>query len=231
MRRAIDAHVVGCTVCQRTRDALPGVMPVFAAFVAVPPPFVLKGEIWRDIAASWAPGALAVNGPVDEPAMMPALLAADADFSGGLPPPPFTLRGGSDAWKGRAVMFAAAAAGFLLFALTAGVILASVLGDDGPGSEAGASDGTTTAPGVSTAEATPGISLPTATPFTPSATPDVTETATSTPAAPTPPPAPTAPPPPPATATPAAPPTQPPIPSPTRDSLFGLPSRTPRPGD
>ena len=52
-RRAIDAHINDCDVCRESRRALIAPLEIFGGFAAVPAPFALKGDVWREISGQW----------------------------------------------------------------------------------------------------------------------------------------------------------------------------------
>lgn len=222
VRRAVDAHVADCETCQRSRRALVDPLRIFGSFAAVPAPFALKGDIWRDLSASWpyAGGGLEPSsaagfggGELDR-AHGDALAAAAAaggagGGSGGLA---FGMGDGGDSGN-RIVLFAVAVLGLLVFAfaIAGGVILAGRGGGDGEGGLGGA-----TRTAIARTPSTPGVVVETPTiDLTPSVTPTPEPaTETPTPAPDTPTPEPTTP----------APPTE----TPTPEADTPTPTRTPR---
>ncbi len=204
VRRTVDAHVAGCEACQRSRRALGAPLRIFASFAAVPAPFALKGDFWRDLSASWpyADGGLGSSsdagfgdGDLDR-AHGDALAAAAAaggagGGSGGLA---LGIGNGGDGGN-RIVLFAVAVLGLLVFAfaIAGGVILAgSVGGGDGGGSNDGGGRGATRT-AIARTPSTPGVVVETPTiDLTPSVTPTPepeTETPIPAPDTPTPEPA------------------------------------------
>ena len=80
VRKAVDGHITGCERCQRLRAGIAPPLGVLAAFAAVPAPMALKGDIWRELAHSWAEqGRSGAGGRVREPlAGLPASPYAQA---------------------------------------------------------------------------------------------------------------------------------------------------------
>jgi len=197
-RAAVDAHVASCDGCRAARAALPPLLDIFAALKPVLSPLALKGDLWREIAASWpggaaipaspagAGGALAGSGALAVSRTLPPTPARSAVGATAAPPP--VLAGGGGAYGGgpppatggafnRAYVlwFAGAAAALLLIAFGFGAILARALdGRGGDGRALTAAEMTATAQRTVTPAGTltPGVTVPTATPNrTPSATP------------------------------------------------------------
>jgi RNA polymerase sigma factor (sigma-70 family) len=175
-RHAVDAHIKDCDVCQRSRKTLVAPLQIFGSFAAVPAPFALKGDIWRDVAGRWPYGdgafAAAGAGAASSPnsTFEAAMAAAGGGGMGG--GGTSLMMGGASEGPNKLVMFAVAVLGMLVlaFAIAGGVILASGGGgDDDDGTPAG--DETRTA--IAATPSTPGVDVETPTPD-----PDVTETPT-----------------------------------------------------
>jgi DNA-directed RNA polymerase specialized sigma24 family protein len=249
VRRAVDDHVLTCEACRRTKSLVAAPLDVLAAFAAAPAPFVLKGDIWRELVALSEPGgadtaaaAMPVAASAGEPDMaLPAYAGAGvsglaaglgnagaAGASGGYDGGGRTVARGEQPWQ-KPVLFAVAAAVILIVAILAATAVAGILDGDGDG-VAGV-DETETAQ-ASPTRGTPGVALETPTEdLTPSTTPTPEETATETAEAPTNTPEPE---PPTATFTPIvvpATPTQPSVPPPTNTPLPPIlfPTRTSTP--
>jgi hypothetical protein len=237
-RRAVDAHIKECEVCQQSRKALVAPLQIFGSFAAVPAPFALKGDIWRDVSAQWpyGEGAFAATGsrgaggtgsPNDTFEVAMAAAAGGASGGGG----GLALAMGGDEGGNRIALFAMAVLGLLVlaFAIAGGVILAGSSGGDDD-DDVGAFEATETADAGGAV--TPGVVVETATADASASTTATegpeTETATTTPSVE----APTAVP---ATDTPVAAdtPTRPPPPTntprPERPPFSGLPTITPTP--
>jgi RNA polymerase sigma factor (sigma-70 family) len=239
-RRAVDAHLKDCDVCQQSRRTLVAPLQIFGAFAAVPAPFALKGDIWRDISGAWphGDGALAGAGGGGRSAnetFEVAMAAAGGGAGGG--GAALAMAHGDDGGS-KIVMFAVAVLGLLVlaFAIAGGVILASGAGGDDDDGNGGGGNGDPTAVG---SPSTPGVDVETSTPdpaatateedaATGTATPteEGTPTEEATEEPPTAEPA-TDTPEPVATNTPPPRPTTPPQPS--RSPFSGLPTVTPRP--
>ncbi|MDI6858395.1 MAG: RNA polymerase sigma factor [Dehalococcoidia bacterium] len=58
VRRAVDRHVRGCDVCERTRRRLLSPLEVLGAFACVPAPVGLKERVWGELERQW-PGVAA----------------------------------------------------------------------------------------------------------------------------------------------------------------------------
>ncbi len=211
LRTRVEDHAATCPTCRSNRTLRVEPLQVFAALLPVAAPFVLKGEVWRSLAALWpegipgAAGAAALPLAYDEPeGAVPAYAAAGAV--------PFDTGGGRAAGGGggglggffeddsrrNMLLFAAAAGGMLIVAFVVGAFALKAFGSGGGGG--GAASLTKTATATPRTTLTPGVVVDTATPR-PSATAGPTDTPVPPPPdTPTPPP-----PPPPPTATPAKP--------------------------
>jgi RNA polymerase sigma factor (sigma-70 family) len=202
IRRAVDQHIAGCRICQRTRDGI-RVEPlaVLGAFAAVGAPVSLKSDIWRELSAAWnvAPRmtlAGAASGAERMPLPYAGASVIGAAAAGGAPPPPGAgfgrggdrgLRPGPAAmpdgsWdRNRILWFGGGAVVLLVLAFGAAAAVRAAL-DNGNGGGSGGSVATRTAGPTRTATAggTPagiGVTTPTAAP-TASPTVGPTETAT-----------------------------------------------------
>jgi len=224
VRRAVDAHVESCETCRRSRRSLVAPLQIFGSFAAVPAPFALKGDTWRDISSSW-PQA---DGDSGNLALGPSLsewrgeeVATDGGADGGSGGPGLATEDGDSG--NRIVLFAVAALGLLVFAfaIAGGVILAGNAGgaDDGGDTGSGGLGGPTRT-AIARTPSTPGVVVETP-------TIDVNASATPTPEPDTPTPTPEPPTPAPPTATPTL---EPDTPTPTRTPLgFRPPTPTPTP--
>lgn len=181
-RGAIAAHVRSCERCGDLRARIVPPLTVFAALAPVQSPFALKGDLWRDLVASWRGD--------DAPSAQPAVAAVG--LAGAAPPPPsfaMTDAGGSsgggygtialpasdgDSSRNRILIFAAAAVGLLVFAFAGGAFIAGGFGGDGDGGGSPI-EATLTADDAGGPSNTPGVSVETPTPG------DATETATPAP--------------------------------------------------
>jgi RNA polymerase sigma factor (sigma-70 family) len=205
-RRAVDAHIKECDVCQGSRRALAAPLEIFGAFAMVPAPFALKGDVWRNLVDGWQAGPLAGA------AVAPATAAPEA-------PPGFGSAlgigggggggggvlaagaGGGESPKRTVLLFIGGVIGLLAIAFGGAALMAVAFGGDDDGGRGGGADATTTRPARTAQPRTPGIVIDTATPdLTPSATPTPEDTPTPEPPTPIPPP-PTSTPPPVPTAT------------------------------
>lgn len=182
-RSAVSDHVARCAACQGVRRAVPDPVEVYSYFAPVDAPMSLKGDIWVQLAETWATGAV----PVASTWRYAAAGAAAAGGAGGGGGAPIVLGGDGGADRRQMLWFAAAAAGLLLFAFIFGAVLVRAIGggDDGS-SAAGATGGTATpeAPASATAgtSSTPGVAVQTPTAnLTPSVTPTPAETPTEVP--------------------------------------------------
>jgi RNA polymerase sigma factor (sigma-70 family) len=172
-RRAVDAHIRDCDVCQRARKSLVP-LEIFGSFAAVPAPFALKGDIWRGIAGSWPWGdgaALVAAGSAPGPqefvpqdqggdgSLVPVAAAAGGAGGGGTA---LWIEDAPDSEGGNKwVVFAVAVLGLLVvaFAVAGGLILAGAVGDDD--GAAIADNRTATAEGSPAASPSVGLDTPT----------------------------------------------------------------------
>jgi RNA polymerase sigma factor (sigma-70 family) len=193
IRRAVDAHIKDCDVCQRARRTLVP-LEVFGSFAAVPAPFALKGDIWRGLSGAWpwseggSLAAAAAGTGTSGAALDLPHGERDVEFAygggggaGGLALP---MEGGGDG-ANRWILFAVAVLGMLVlaFAVAGGLIFAGAVGDDDGGVSAG--EATATA-GAGSPTTTPGVVVETPTPGEATETPEPDEDGTATAAAETP---------------------------------------------
>jgi RNA polymerase sigma factor (sigma-70 family) len=190
-RKAVDAHVRRCDVCQRARKSLVP-LEIFGSFAAVPAPFALKGDIWRGLAGGWPWGdgaAIAAAGAADGPQEFVArepddemAVAPVGAGGGGGGAPVLPIEGGGGEGGNRWVVFAVAVLGLLVvaFAVAGGLILAGAIGDD---DGAAVADGRTATAEAGSPTLTPGVVVETPTPGEPTDTPEPEDedTATATP--------------------------------------------------
>jgi len=195
LRRAVDAHASTCPACQRARTLPVAPIEIFGAFGAVPPPFALKGDVWREIVAAWnarprvaVPGAFPAGGtPLAGRAAGLTLGDAGGDGSGG----GGFLSAAAGGWdRQRILLFAGAAAGLLIIAFAGAAVLARSLGGGDTGGGGVQPVVSRTAKPTSSATPlgtlTPGVSVETPTPnLTPSVTPTSSVTRTPAPDTPT----------------------------------------------
>jgi RNA polymerase sigma factor (sigma-70 family) len=192
-RADVDAHIRGCETCGPLRRQLPPAVPIFAAFAPVEAPLALKGDIWRDLAASWderrghAQGFAALDGERNRARGASGLAATGAALGpgphghdGGSTPPPWDIAapGGSAGWDRRQLLwFGGAVVGLLIFAFAGGAIIAGVVGGDDDGGSSVASTSTPGRTRTAVGTLTPGVAVQTATPdLTASAIPPATDT-------------------------------------------------------
>lgn len=171
VRKAVDAHIKSCETCQASRKRLAAPLEILAAFVAVPAPMALKGDIWAGVSGAWA-----TRGPGG---------AFGGDYDGSFSP----MAAAGDRWdRNRIMLFAGGVLGLLIIAFGGGALLVNAFGGSGGG--VGVSRGTetvtrTAGPAKTSTPAgtvTVGVSIQTPTPnLTPSATPAPTETPTPLP--------------------------------------------------
>jgi RNA polymerase sigma factor (sigma-70 family) len=207
VRRAVEAHTLGCETCRTARRRIPPPLDIFGAFAAVAVPQTLKGDIWRAIANSWhvrrADAAVLTAGAGDSPPPWTAGGAFAAAMTGGRG---IDLGGGglggggaaaasADGWdRQRVLWFAGAAGGMLLFAFVVGTVIVMAVGggSNGGGNGAGAATrtpGPTRTP-TAAVSITPGVAIESPTPdLTPPATRPPEPTSTESPATQTPVPA------------------------------------------
>ncbi len=228
VRRAVDAHVEGCETCRRSRRALVAPLQIFGSFAAVPAPFALKGDTWRDISSSWphADGGIAAAsaagpGSGDLPPSPPEWRGARGEAPGD---PGLAMDGGDDG--NRIVLFAVAVLGLLVFAfaIAGGIILAGSAGGGDEGGDGDGGLGGSTKTAIARTPSTPGVVVE-----TPTIDPNATATPTLEPDTPTPEPPTPAPTPPADTPT-----VEPDTPTPTRTPRgfrTPTPTRTPTPED
>ena len=185
-RAAVADHVARCPACQDVRRAVPDPVEVYSYFAPVDAPLSLKGDIWAQLAETWATGAVPVASTWRSAPAAGAAAAAGGIGDGGGGGSAIALGGDSGFDRRQMLWFAAAAAGLILFAFVFGAVLVRAFsgGDDG-GSSQGASGGTaTSAASLSSATAatstTPGVAVQTPTPnLTPSVTPTPGDTPTA----------------------------------------------------
>ena len=241
-RRAVDAHISNCDVCQQSRRMLVAPLQIFGSLAAVPAPFALKGDVWREVSGGWphGDGAFAATGG-SHSANDTFEVAMAAAGGGGAGAGGLALAMGGDQGANRIVMFAVAVLALLIlaFAIAGGVILANGGGDDGDDGDSTLSAADRTATAAAATPVTPGVVVETPTEDlsvtatetedaeTGTPTPDGSETPT---AEPTEEEQPTDTPPPADTATPVPTRPTPPTPTPQRSPFSGLPTVTPRPG-
>ena len=199
VRTAVDAHVAECDRCKRARAAVADPLAVFAAFAPVAAPMALTGDVWRDVARTWAasgPVAGASRGTGTVAALPPNPYATpiaargsggmgggDDGLGGGAPPMP-----DGEGWNQKSILlFVGAAVGLLIFAFAGGALIARAFG--GGGGSSGGTGGTPAAAAKSATRTTtagpsitPGVAVQTPTPNrTPSATPVPVDTPTEEP--------------------------------------------------
>lgn len=198
VRKAVDAHIKTCETCQASRRRLAAPLEILAAFVAVPAPMALKGDIWAGVSGAWAtrgPGAGGGQGGAGGGGALPpspygaAVAGAGGAFGGGYDGSFSPMAAAGDRWdRNRIMLFAGGVLGLLIIAFGGGALLVNAFGGSGGG--VGVSRGTetvtrTAGPAKTSTPAgtvTVGVSIQTPTPnLTPSATPAPTETPTPLP--------------------------------------------------
>jgi hypothetical protein len=192
-RADVDAHIRECAACGSLRRELPPAVPIFAAFAPVQAPLALKGDIWRDVAASWdephgrVQGFAALDDDRTRARGASGLVGAGAALGhgphgpdGGSSPPPWDIAapGGPAPWDRRQLLwFGGAVVGLLIFAFAGGAIIAGVVGGDDDGGSSVASTATPGRTRTAVGTLTPGVAVQTATPdLTASAIPPATDT-------------------------------------------------------
>jgi RNA polymerase sigma factor (sigma-70 family) len=225
IRKAVDEHIAGCDVCQKSRKRLVAPLEIFGSFAAVPAPFTLKGDTWSNLASSWPYGS--GNGGFGGQGGAALAGAGAVAAASSLPPSPYATAtsggGGGGGWdsitspmseggewdRNKLLLFGGALLGLLVFAFAVGALIANAIGgDDNNGG--GVVDGTATVTAEVSPSSTPGVEVETSTPSPETPTPEAPDTPTAAPETPTPEPAATDTPAPPATPTRRAVPTEPP---------------------
>ena len=198
VRRAVDAHIKDCEICQGSKKRLVSPLEILGAFAAVPAPMALKGDVWSDVSGAWARTGPGAHGGVAGGGALPAnpyAAAGGGVGGGGFDGSILPMSTSGDGWdRNKIMLFAGWVIGLLIVAFAGGALLVNAFGGGGGGGSV--ASGTETATGTvasATVPPTPagtvtsGVSVETATPnLTPSVTPEPTETPTELPATDTP---------------------------------------------